>query len=312
MKKLFLGLCMVFGVAAIILSADPNLREGDLSLVGFEYYMTNTTVLGTDDRGQGGPSYWSESIRGKDKSVVKSYGDGNVLKGIGLTYPPPFENEGDKYLELNTDGGELIRWSTLDGDYPLDVSPSGTYIDMLVQFTLSDMGVPMIDQNAKFALWLGVTNTNGQVETNLYCRGTYFESEGTDTIWEERKTFNLSGIYMPETWYRLTIRAYRNIGSEDYAMSGFSIYINGIQRTLTEDICDYNAYVYLTEPFVDAGKTNYYVLPENSHLLTNRTFIASQTRSGFPGTIRHISFFGSGSIDDYVMTTNNPFQSSLR
>ena len=174
MKKLLFAIVGAASFAA--LAADPTPGANDIDVLGFENFnLTDTehvtgAVVDRTDSGVEGTSKWSCS--GDDASLVKTYGGDNAAKGNGLTFPGPFEDEGNQYLALDTNGAELQRFlNPTDTNTPITVAADGTYIDTLIQFTPSESAPTDLD-GAKLAIWLGVDSEHNT--TNLMVAGAYY------------------------------------------------------------------------------------------------------------------------------------------
>ena len=293
MKKLLFAIAGAASFAA--LAADPAARTGDISLVGFENYTADQTVIGYRDdgqQGQGGESPWSAT--GDDASVVKTYGGENAAVPTGISFPAPFEDAGDKYLDLNTEGAELRRAIPAAGQA---IAADGTYIDTLVQFTPSESAPTETDLNgAKLAIWLSSENN----VTNLCVAGGFYEGaeldEGipTGAPSVSPKTYKLSGTYDPSTWYRLTVKAIKFVEASGSVYVGFQISIDG--TPLTTDTAAYDSNAMVAFGFLNA----------ETSLLTGNLLVPSAYAALDDNTLTSVGFKGTGALDDFVVTTVAP------
>ena len=293
MKKLLFAIAGAASFAA--LAADPAARSGDISLVGFENYTADQTVIGYGDDGNSGNTLWS--CVGDDASLVKTYGNDNAT-APSITEPAPFAGETNtKYLALDTNGSELQRAVPAVGQ---TIAADGTYVDTLVQFTPSESAPTAADlTDAKLAIWLGVVEN----VTNLYVAGGAYSAESTDDedITVTAKSYKLSGTYEANTWYRLTVKAINSIADADWEGSnypGFEICIDGTPLTVVDDqVYDATALAW----FADGVITD-------TSILTGGTFIPSAVTSlsTADSTLTSVGFKGTGALDDFVVTTVAP------
>jgi len=307
MKKLMFAIAGAAAFAAFA-GSDPAAGEGVISLVGFEAYTTNTTVLGYNDQGQSGNSLWTST--GDDESRVQAYGGDNATapSALDVSFPAPFTEvgAGDNYLALDTSGAELQR--LIPNDQGQQTIPAGgTYIDTLVQFTVTEDEEPTIDDTTKLAIWMGV----GDGATNLYVKGGYMVGpvgEGGVTIdTTDRRTYKLDSVVEPGAWYRLTVKAVviDNDGAGNY-ISGYQVFIDGTRATSETAVCDEAAVQYYTK-YANADG----IFPGAAGLLSAKTIIPSCAGVQSDATITSVGFQGTGAIDDFVVTTNDPFPPSV-
>ena len=300
MKKLLFAIAGAASFAA--LAADPTPGANDIDVLGFENFdLTDTAnvtgaVVGRTDSGVGGTSKWSYTgeLNG-DASLVKTYGGDNAAKGNGLTFPGPFEDEGDQYLALDTNGSELQR------AVGATVAADGTYIDTLVQFTPSESAPTSTDlTGAKLAIWLGVENN----VTNLYVQGNLWDFDSSPI--GTSQAYALTGKTVePGTWYRLTVKAIPNILGEDSGMAipAFQICVDGTEMTL--------ASAAFTAAFQEVlEQSSMYASAEIATAVAANKLVPSiQAEAGVYGatlTLASVGFKGTGAIDDFVVTTEAP------
>ena len=298
MKKLLFAIAGAASFAA--LAADPSAGANDISLVGFESYTVDATVIGATDDGQSGTSLWSAT--GDDASLVKSYGGDNAA-APSITEPRPFAGETNtKYLALDTNGSELKR-DIQAGGSALAVAAAGTYIDTLVQFTPSE-SAPSADDlsGAKLAIWLGVVNN----VTNLYVQGCSWDDDSGFASTEQ--AFALSGKTIePGTWYRLTVKAIPNILGEETGsrISAFQISVDGTDMTLAASPFSAAVLTMLEE----SGDAAWASADIQTAFAANKLVPAIQEEIGTYGdtvTLTTVGFKGTGALDDFVVTTEAP------
>ena len=304
MKKLLFAIAGAAAFSAF--AADPSPRQGsDIDVLGFENFdFTNPNVTGAvinrDDTGVENTSKWSCS--GDDASLVKTYGGDNAAAPSGISFPAPFEDAGDNYLALDTNGSELQR---LIPAADQAIAADGTYVDTLVQFTPSESAPGEGDlTGAKLAIWLGVDSEHNT--TNLMVAGAYYmmtdpEDETTLTF-TTSTNYTLSGTYEPGTWYRLTVKAISTLanGAEGQYLPGFVVSIDGQALNIVGSATDSPAYTILTEGGLVTGA--------NKDLLDANQFIPALGVSDttIAPTLTSVGFKGTGAIDDFVVTTAEP------
>ena len=294
MKKLLFTFAGAAALAA--LAADPAARtidtKSDISLVGFESYTADATVIGYNDGGTEGNSLWTAT--GDDASLVKTYGGDNAA-APSITVPAPFSDGGDKYLALDTNGSELQR------DITTTVDADGTYIDTLVQFTPSESAPTGSDlTGAKLAIWLGVVNN----VTNLYVQGNYWDFDSAPV--GTSQAYALTGKAIePGTWYRLTVKAIPNILNENSGMSipAFQIFVDGTDMVLSSSPLSAGFAELLDQSSMYAS-ADIQTAAEASKLVPSIQEEAGQY--GATVTLTSVGFKGTGALDDFVVTTIAP------
>ena len=302
MKKLLFAIAGAAAFSAF--AADPSAGANDISLVGFENYTADQTVIGYGDNGQEGGSLWS--CVGDDASLVKAYGGENAAVPA-ITEPRPFAGETNtKYLNLDTNGSELQRTIPSAGQ---SVAADGTYVDTLVQFTPSE-SAPGADDltSAKLAIWLGVENN----VTNLCVQGAYYDTTdgGLTLDATSNQVYKLNKSCDPNTWYRLTVKAISTIGNAaagtDY-YPGFVILIDGEEIATSTAVYSSDALTKFFAPTAEgAGGADDYLDADNLALLKSGKFIPSLDSTRAAATLTAVGFKGTGALDDFVVTTEQP------
>ena len=298
MKKLLFALAGAASFAA--LAADPAAGANDISIVGFENYTADQTVIGYGDDGESGSSLWTAT--GDDASLVKTYGGDNAA-APNIKEPAPFDGaaENTKYLALDTNGSELQRAIPAAGQ---TIAADGTYIDTLVQFTPSESAPTSTDlTGAKLAIWLGVVEN----VTNLYVQGGFLMgpvAEGTPTIdTTATQAYKLGNIHVePGQWHRLTVKAIKlDDDGAGNTISGFQILVDGTLAVSDTAVADAAGIQYYTDFAAEAG-----VFPGAAGLLTAKTIIPSCAGVIADATLTSVGFKGTGALDDFVVTTAAP------
>ncbi len=220
-----------------------------------------------------------------------------------------------KFLALDTEGGTLwrsldtIKSETVGEDttYSLgDAQPiaaTGTYLDTLVQFTVTEDEAPTVGEGDKLAIWLQA----GEGTTNLMVRAGYYNAEGTFV--NGGKDFVLSGVTVePGQWCRLTVKAIDdvvNLESEYasfYKLPIFTIQINGTYVTATEAT--------LNSDFVSGlAQSGIVTQGTQAEFVDNKKFFLSlvQGAHGTASTLQGVGFQGTGAVDEIVWTEDDPF-----
>lgn len=315
MKKLMFATALVASAAAF---ADP------LNANSFEGYTAGVSVTNSQevtDAGEPINSYFTFD-GDSDSSVVKAFGGENAAVP-SITRPKHYADSlvgQNNYLALDTEGGTLWRALALDTNHDPEakaVAAGGTYLDTLVQFTVTEDDAPTTTANDKLAIWLGVS-TNGQGEvtgTNLMVRAGYLDDNGSDSF-VTATDFTLSTEAPIEAgrWYRLTVKAIGDVtacvakNSENYdaGYMGFEIYLDGVQLAATEATIS-TAYMN-----VATGSDEFHWLDQT----TDADFITYlESKKVFPSlegkvsayALQGVGFQGTGAIDDLVLTEEAPF-----
>ena len=325
MKKLMFATALVASAAAF---ADP------LNAISFEsddyaspQWATNLSAKadkpdpGSSDSGT---YFLYEQSEGgsSDSSIVTNVGAAFTEK-----YAAYYEGKTNyKFLALDTEGGTLWRSiNELEGNNDelgtaKIVAGTGTYLDTLVQFTVTEDEAPTTTASDKLAIWLGVsTNAQGEVTgTNLMVRAGYLDDNGSDSF-VTPTDFTLSTAAPIEAgrWYRLTIKTIGDVtacvakNSSEYASGymGFEIYLDGVQLAATEATIS-TAYME-----VATGSDEYAWLDQTTdadfitYLQSNKVFPSLQGKVA-AYALQGVGFQGTGAVDEIVWTDDNPFSAS--
>lgn len=216
------------------------------------------------------------------------------------------------YLALDTEGGTLwrslntIESETVEGTttYSLgtatNVAQTGTYLDTLVQFTVTEDVAPEVTTGDKLAIWLQFDETTGK--TNLMVKAkTYIADLENATLVDAVTNYTVAatGITIePGQWYRLTVKAIPNLLKvTDYgSICGFQIYIDGqpVKNTLgaTFTYADFETYDMISS--------------EMSALMAEGSVFASLGALD-DTSLQGVGFQGTGAIDEIVWTEEDPF-----
>lgn len=198
------------------------------------------------------------------------------------------------YLALDTEGSTLWRslntiTSTTGGEgttYDLgavtNVAANGTYLDTLVQFTVTEDEAPTVGEGDKLAIWLQA----GEGTTNLMVRAAL----AGDTA-RNPTDFALTATVEPGTWYRLTVKALADITDGDN-IPGFQIYLDGDLLATGASTATSAQLAWMQEM-------------DDSHyadIAAGKYFASLQAAT----TLQGVGFQGTGAIDEIVWTEDNP------
>jgi len=214
-----------------------------------------------------------------------------------------FANAEDaNYLALDTEGGTLWRSlntitsaTTGEGDaatttYDLGtakaVAATGTYLDTLVQFTVTEDDAPTVGEGDKLAIWLQA----GEGTTNLMVKAAVIDDIGTPT----ETTFTLNAKVNPGEWYRLTIKAIADI-TDNEGLPGFQIYLDGALLTSSTPTLT-SKYLEILGPD-DVDDSHY------ADLVAGKYFASLSSAT----TLQGVGFQGTGAVDEIVWTEEDPF-----
>ncbi len=296
MKKLMFAAALVASAAAF--ADDP------INAVSFEdaNYANGKTFTNGDveynDQGSGKYFYFDGAEGVSNSSVVTNENPSTVAAKRTATFK---DSNNTKFLALDTEGGTF--WRSIDnivepgeggtGSYGLGtaqaVAATGTYLDTLVQFTVTEDEEPTVGTDDKLAIWLQA----GEGTTNLMVRAAIVEGQGRTPT-----NFTLNATVEPGVWYRLTVKALADITDGDH-IPGFQIFLDG--NVLTSDTVTL------------AGSTLSDLSPEefdDSHyadIVAGKYFASLKTGT----TLQGVGFQGTGAVDEIVWTEDNPFPAAV-
>lgn len=317
MKKLMFATALVASVAAF---ADAPTA---INAVGFEGYALGYTPQtgeteknedGTDKTEAGyGYFYFDGGEGGASNSSVVT----NETPSTTATKRTAYfaEETNTKFLALDTEGGTF--WRGLNeishsGDpvaYGLGaaqpVAATGTYLDTLVQFTVTEDDAPTTTADDKLAIWLGVvTNAQGEVTgTNLMVRARAWGDEGGMPAELTATDFVIANSPVEAgVWYRLTVKAVQAViqPSTGYIIPAFQIFIDGnpVEATTPQFTSEFQSLV--------AG---YWMEGMETLVSSNKLFPSLATRPGVleDVTLQGVGFQGTGAVDEIVWTEDDLF-----
>jgi len=211
---------------------------------------------------------------GADASVIAA---ANAARGQykGAT---PLEGQDGLVLALNTEGAKLVRDLSQLG---VDFSSAPVYIDLMVQFEMSEDQPPAPDVGVKALIYADAASSNVVAYMGDYSGAKYWVP--------------LDGVKIDkEQWYRLTLTWIDLAGSGSAA---FSVTVNGIE--LTEDTgfgCNDEFNNQVWDPGA-VGPFKWFGSAANEASIWDPT----------GGIISSIEFEGTGFIDELVVTDVDPY-----
>ena len=298
MKKLMFAAAIAASAAAF---ADP------INAVAFEN--------GGDYNPNGANSYFYFAGE-SDSSVVSN--DATTASTTKRT--EWFKNANNaNYLTLDTEGGTLWRsldtiTSTTVGEdttYGLgaarEVAATGTYLDTLVQFTVTEDEAPSTTADDKLAIWLGVsTNAQGEVTgTNLMVRAKAWSWPGT--MYSEPVDFVIADSPVEAgVWYRLTVKAVQSVVDPgQMILPAFQIYIDGTAVAATTPQISTELQALFTQ---GDGTSSLWLQGMAELASANKLFptLAQDPSDLTDVTLQGVGFQGTGAVDEIVWTEDNP------
>ena len=308
MRKLMFATALVASAAAF---ADP------INAISFENADYDTLQWATNFNGAADKPDPGRSDSGtyflfdgdSNSSIVTNtqVGSGNSFTGKTTAYFDGTTNE--KYLILDTEGGTLWRSiGTLGGNNDelgseREVAAAGTYLDTLVQFTVTEDEEPSVETGDKLAIWLQA----GEGTTNLMVKAKGWALDGS-TPTGVATNFTVSNVAVePGVWYRLTVKAVQTIIDPATGMiiPAFQIFIDGTEVAATtpqiateiqEAFTGNSVWIEGMATLASANKL-FPTLAEDPNALTDVT-------------LQGVGFKGTGAVDEIVWTEDNPISAS--
>ena len=311
MKKLMFAAALAASAAAFAgdLINAISFENSDYALID---NATNLTARADkpdpDGRNDNGTYFLYEAQSGSsDSSFVTNAAAAFTDKGTA--YFSGLENfTNEKFLALDTEGGTLWRSiGTLTGNSDAlgtarAVAATGTYLDTLVQFTVTEDEAPTVGADDKLAIWLQADNGT----TNLMVRAGSYDSEGTPV--EGGASFILTGkTIQPGEWYRLTVKAVDDIlpANELYKIPGFQILIDSDPVSATTSP--------ISTEFTSALREAELITAEQQTAINSGVYLPSLV-AGTPGiasSLQAVGFQGTGAVDEIVWTEQNLFPADV-
>ena len=309
MKRLMFATSLAATVAALGLGSIEAMAADPLNAVGFESYQVG--VLGSNGTAESnefgtGPFFYFEGD--SNSSAVSN--DTDTASSKRTAYFTASGAQNAKYLALDTEGGTLWRSiaqisnTEVEGvvTYGLGaaqaVAATGTYLDTLVQFTVTEDEAPTVGEGDKLAIWLQADGNT----TNLMVKANYWASAGEDPV-ATIFTIDDDVSIQPGTWYRLTVKAIPSITTAGAPFPAFQIFIDGTSIAATT--APYG------EDFQDVASARY-ADGVASLIAANKLFptLAERPSSLEDVTLQGVGFQGTGAVDEIVWTNDDPFPAS--
>ena len=284
--------------AAAIAASAAAFADTITNSIGFAGYDLGATFT----NGQA-----EKDENGNDKAATYGYfcfygdSDSSVVTNVNPSttkHTAAFADAEDtKYLALDTEGGTLwrsidtlTRYPKLEGEgYVYSngtaraVADTGTYLDTLVQFTVTEDEAPTLGEDDKLAIWLQADNGT----TNLMVKAAVVNDQGGRT----ETTFTVTGTTVdPGIWYRLTVKAIADITDTD-EIPGFQIFLDGNLVTADKPTLttEYLALIATDSHYAD--------------LVAGKYFASLKTVT----TLQGVGFQGTGAVDEIVWTDDDLF-----
>ena len=315
MKKLMFATALVASAAAF---ADPTAINDD-NAIGFNGYGLGST-FGPGATYANGAAELDENGNSKAAANGYFYFDGDSNSSVVTNESPSTTKhtaffasaEDAKYLALDTEGGTLWRSintlskpteDTYDLGTAKTVAATGTYLDTLVQFTVTEDEEPEVTSGDKLAIWLQA----GEGTTNLMVKAKGWALDGS-TPTGVATNFTVSNVAVePGAWYRLTVKAVQTIIDPATGMiiPAFQIFIDGTEVAATtpqiateiqEAFTGNNVWIEGMAALASANKL-FPTLAEDPNALTDVT-------------LQGVGFKGTGAVDEIVWTEENPLGAS--
>ena len=315
MKKLMFATALAASVAAFG-AGDGNAMATALSATGFEGYGLGAGITtNLADKSEAGIDLMS----GEDYITYFwfSGGDSNssVVTNEDLsttTRTAYFTNDtNEKYLALDTEGGTLWRsinpvvTPSTDLGTAQPVAATGTYLDTLVQFTVTEDEEPTVGSDDKLAIWLQA----GEGVTNLMVKAAHVKDTGSVITPATNYVVSCGNDIIAGRWYRLTVKAIPDVSksaSDDpgNAILGFLIYIDGEPVVAAESTFDSSYIATATDAdwgWIETSDTT--TIP----LLQSKTVFPSLEGMATTATLQAVGFQGTGAVDEIVWTEQDLF-----
>ena len=239
------------------------------SKVGFENYQTGKLPLNSQ------AGRWYTASEGTDESTVAEHALGKYLHIFAPVSP--------LYRTLYDNSGQTPRFFDINGDMAFDA---------MVQFTPAEPGVPVLEDDIKFALSLIVDDGNHKTNLVVTAAGPKLLSRFYTAT---NYCLNVENVD-PAKWYRVTVRVIADTGAE---VLGFVVYIDGNIVSCSDS--DYYAKLPLTSNgnMIDGLRIN----ATSKYLIRNKQFFVSRTRRNMTSAnkLSSIGFKGAGNIDDLTI-----------
>ena len=208
------------------------------------------------------------------------------------------EAQNANYLALDTEGGTL--WRSINDiavtpDYGLGtaepVASTGTYLDTLVQFTVTEDDAPTVGEDDKLAIWLQA----GEGTTNLMVRAAIIDDGFNLT--PTNFVINNASVE-PGIWYRLTVKAIADATDGADGVMAFQIFLDGNTTPLKSSLLSF------TDEYIDLIDSSYKSAIEEGSVFVSLQGVNSQELQG-------VGFQGTGAVDEIVWTEEDPLPAAV-
>lgn len=321
MKKLMFATALVASVAAFADAAPTAINA-----VGFEGYalgytpQTGETEKNEDETDKTEAGYGYFYFDGGEGGASNSSVVTNETPSTTETKRTAYfaEKTNRKFLALDTEGGTF--WRCLNeishsGDpvtYGLgavtNVAATGTYLDTLVQFTVTEDDAPTTTADDKLAIWLGVvTNEQGEVTgTNLMVRAKAWSWVNEEINSAPVDFVIANSPVVAGEWYRLTVKAVQSVVDPNQKiLPAFQIYIDGTAVAATTSPISTD----LQTIFATAGEASIWMEGMADLAAANKLFptLAEDPQYVTDVTLQGVGFQGTGAVDEIVWTEDDLF-----
>lgn len=316
MKKLMFATALVASVAAF---ADAPTA---INAVGFEGYNLGETFVNgkgeTNEAGTGNFFCFIGDAGVSNSSVVTNESPSTTKR---TAFFAEAQNT-DRYLALDTEGGTFWRGlsNTVQTETPVEggdpivsyslgavqpVAATGTYLDTLVQFTVTEDDAPTTTADDKLAIWLGVvTNAQGEVTgTNLMVRAKAW-TMGGGAPRQDVTDFAVTNVAVEAgTWYRLTVKAVQTvIDPSQMIVPAFQIYIDNTELVATTP--QFSSDIQNAFTVGNVWKEGMATLASANKLFPTLAVIPGNMDAV---TLQGVGFQGTGAVDEIVWTEDDLF-----
>ena len=317
--KFMLAAATAIGIASVASAAQYTGAS-----TGFEKFTQTTKAKygALDSSGANDYYFWYDDTNQDDNEseIVALTGDlSTVERPKGTKKFTGADAAGnDNALQVSTGTKPLLRTikpAAADGPLPGEDILTSTYVDTLVQFTVTpstDTVTP--GESDKLMIYLkenavmdqdGVPT--GETTTNLMVTAGYCGVDGAISA----KAYKASNVTVePGKWYRLTVEAIPDITVEDPTVlptekNGFV----GFVVKINNDQCQFSDPMYNADDETAAGifGGSYLLEAIDGKMLVLSLLAASENAS--KNTLQAVGFAGEGLVDDLVITTSDPFSS---
>lgn len=219
----------------------------------------------------------------------------------GVDIANDYDDRG-KHLSMQYDDATVYRTINASDSGSPDYMPvyvtitNDVVFDTYLQFTANDeFSVPVLDKDSKFAIWL-----YGEGETtNLYVTagGNLATSDG----YNSPTNYCLDASVEAGKWYRVTVRALRNVSTVENKngnMMGFTVFIDE-----TPVACTDADYLDMLPSFENPA-------PEVTYYVDKKRLFPSIVRAGSPtksSKLAAAGFLGTGKADDIAIADAGDF-----